>query len=1086
MLHALVEPKVRQWVESQGMELGPFHPSQMRGSYKDWLDDQKFEDMKTDIMRLAASEDDTPVKILKGLNRAGGGEWSPGQQQQAEEFRNAFAQVAPYFMRWSPKWWDTLHGSTGSSASLASAIADAHKYDDDMTAEKAVQMADSIVGEIYKDPMKHRGFSAAEIGDLYRQGARRGLWHMDMDADKMLEEMTPVIGVASALRDVMPEGYNRNDMGGIFNAFDVVSPGMGGYESYGDLEKRIRTSKQIQRMGGPMGAVVQRMGGIKPGPGMPSLHELNAQHAQLSRQAAGSPVMEMMAATRRMGRSGLLKPDSAAEKYLEALEGGQVEDMQPHQWAEMMESSGIPRHMALTMLNQRAENLQHVDEDMIMALRGAQRGIDHEPQLAAMQRMYPPTSQLNRELLKGEQTRLANQWGYKSWDHYNALQGDRVKMLPQIRRQAQQKAELERMHAGYNQSNPISRTIDNLKFHPNPSGRTMGASFLGGLPKIARDATVAVDLDGTLAKQMKPYDNNKIGDPRPGAKDAMDELKEKNCTIIINTVRGNKKLVGDWLKEHEIPYDHINENPDQPPGASAKPLADVYIDDRAVDARPAWRKVMEKVRPRIKVAAIRGIPDRTDFGDTGKLTKDQLVDLFIQRHLAQRAGEHFDYRIGTPDTGLYSWSMKPTRLPEPGQKRFVRQQPVHSHPYGSFEGRIGSGYGAGTVKQEQKGKVLITKASPTKIEFTTATSGVPERFILLKPDKWGEREWLLINNTPKEVIPYEKVRYKKIPAESVEPLITQMQEGTSVQAKIDGASSLIKLMSNGAEVVSYRVSKKTGRPIVHTERFFGGRPQMDIPKELVGTVLKGELYGERQPTQNPTAKPGRTVAEGTGSGPAVPGTGRLDDGRGSGRVIPPQELGGLLNASLVNSLDRQRQEGIQLKNMLFDIQQLGKQPVGQDVPYAERRKMIEQVLAHLPADKFGVPEQATTPEDAQAMWSQIRDKQHPLTEEGVVIHPPTGKPMKAKNLEESDVYIRSIYPGAGKYHNLGAGGFAYALSPGGPEVGRVGTGLSDDLRRDMHANPDAYTDRVARIHSQEQLPSGAWRSPALIALHEDY
>jgi hypothetical protein len=38
----------------------------------------------------------------------------------------------------------------------------------------------------------------------------------------------------------------------------------------------------------------------------------------------------------------------------------------------------------------------------------------------------------------------------------------------------------------------------------------------------------------------------------------------------------------------------------------------------------------------------------------------------------------------------------------------------------------------------------------------------------------------------------------------------------------------------------------------------------------------------------------------------------------------------------------------------------------------------------------------------------------------------------------------------------------------------------------MWNDPEAFVGRVARIHSQEQFPSGAWRAPALIALHEDY
>jgi hypothetical protein len=42
------------------------------------------------------------------------------------------------------------------------------------------------------------------------------------------------------------------------------------------------------------------------------------------------------------------------------------------------------------------------------------------------------------------------------------------------------------------------------------------------------------------------------------------------------------------------------------------------------------------------------------------------------------------------------------------------------------------------------------------------------------------------------------------------------------------------------------------------------------------------------------------------------------------------------------------------------------------------------------------------------------------------------------------------------------------------------------MRAHAFANPQDYVGRVARIRAQEQHPSGAFRMPALIALHEDY
>jgi hypothetical protein len=448
-----------------------------------------------------------------------------------------------------------------------------------------------------------------------------------------------------------------------------------------------------------------------------------------------------------------------------------------------------------------------------------------------------------------------------------------------------------------------------------------------------------------------------------------------------------------------------------------------------------------------------GIPERGDYGDLSKLEPGQLVDLIIQRHAAQRAGLHKDIRLGTPETGLYSWATRKD-LPKPGERRGLYQTDLHDYSYGDFQGTL-YGYGAGTVRRERKGKLLITKVGPNKISFTTGDERYPQRYALIRP-RGNNRAWILLNATPKEVIPYKKVHYTRIPADQVEATLQQLQPGSSVQAKIDGAASLVRLLEDGVEVTSYRAAKD-GMPIVHTERIFGGRPfGLNLPRELVGSVLKGELYGVQQPPEGPE------------------------------KVIPPQELGGLLNSTLANTLQTQKDRGIRLKNMLYDIQSLGGQDVDMDaVPYAQRLALVKEVIQHLPSDVFHAPDEANSPETATQLWKSIGAGQHPLTSEGIVIHPPTGKPSKAKFLDEQDVVIRGTFPGAGKYFKRGVGGFVYSLTPDGPILGRVGTGFDDDLRMDMYRDPEAYIGRTARVRSQGAFPeSGALRAPSLLALHE--
>ena len=100
-----------------------------------------------------------------------------------------------------------------------------------------------------------------------------------------------------------------------------------------------------------------------------------------------------------------------------------------------------------------------------------------------------------------------------------------------------------------------------------------------------RATVVGIDLDGTLAKELEKYDSKKIGDPIYNAKKILDKIKELDIIIIINTCRKDTTMVKSWLDQHEIPFDHINENPDQPKDTSDKVMADRYWDNR----QPSWR-----------------------------------------------------------------------------------------------------------------------------------------------------------------------------------------------------------------------------------------------------------------------------------------------------------------------------------------------------------------------------------------------------------------------------------------------------------------------------------------------------------------
>ncbi len=448
--------------------------------------------------------------------------------------------------------------------------------------------------------------------------------------------------------------------------------------------------------------------------------------------------------------------------------------------------------------------------------------------------------------------------------------------------------------------------------------------------------------------------------------------------------------------------------------------------------------------------AVIGIPDRSDYGDMSKLQIGALLDLVRQQHIARRAGEHEDFRVGNKDAGgLHSWAIR-KGMPEPGQKHLAVHQPIHAPEYAAFSGVIPEGYGAGSVSTKDLGKVLLTDVQPGKISMVVAHKKQPQYLSLIRND--GSRNWLMVNTTPTDAEKFkggvEKPHYKSRNWPDVEHHL----EDYVAQPKADGASQVFRLGPKGVEAFSYRTGKD-GRPLIHTERVFGGQ-RVAVPKELVGTILRGELMGFRG--QEKVARLYK-----------------------SAYVIPPQELGGLLNSSIAKSIIDQKDRDIQLKAMLYDI-------VGFKGTPQERHQRLAQIVEALKSDRFFLPEQAETPDDITNLQQRIASGEHPLTSEGIMLYPKEGgDPVKVKNTDEHDVIIQSLFPGKNKYHGSHSGGFAYSNEPGGPVVGEVGSGLSDETRAAMHARPEDFIGRTARVRAAKRMPSGALHSPVFLALHED-
>jgi hypothetical protein len=113
---------------------------------------------------------------------------------------------------------------------------------------------------------------------------------------------------------------------------------------------------------------------------------------------------------------------------------------------------------------------------------------------------------------------------------------------------------------------------------------------------------------------------------------------------------------------------------------------------------------------------------------------------------------------------------------------------------------------------------------------------------------------------------------------------------------------------------------------------------------------------------------------------------------------------------------------------------------------------------------------------------EIASGKHPQTTEGIVEYPKRGIPRKAVIEPTHDVPAVGVTLGEGKYRKKGIG----AILVGNLEnPTRVGTGLSDKLRKVLHENPKLVNGLVLKIKAKEKFPSGKYRSPVLVEFHPD-
>ena len=107
-------------------------------------------------------------------------------------------------------------------------------------------------------------------------------------------------------------------------------------------------------------------------------------------------------------------------------------------------------------------------------------------------------------------------------------------------------------------------------------------------------------MDGTICETKKPDEEYKDVKPKPGAVEALKKLKADGHTIIIHSSRNMAaqtnnvaKIIAvqapvfkEWFDKYGIEFDEL---------LFGKPLADIYIDDKALQYRESWIEIINKI-----------------------------------------------------------------------------------------------------------------------------------------------------------------------------------------------------------------------------------------------------------------------------------------------------------------------------------------------------------------------------------------------------------------------------------------------------------------------------------------------------------
>ena len=417
------------------------------------------------------------------------------------------------------------------------------------------------------------------------------------------------------------------------------------------------------------------------------------------------------------------------------------------------------------------------------------------------------------------------------------------------------------------------------------------------------------------------------------------------------------------------------------------------------------------------------------------LSEATVCDFTIQRHLARKAGLHYDLRL-ILNGKAYSWA---SRKP---MAKALFLQPPHSPAYASWEGEIKEGYGAGQVTVWDKGRAIVRTSPSGTLHIQFFGERTKGSYALV-----AQKGYFLCVKEKKQVLAAQPTNAytTKIPDEIWD------DPKVIAENKLDGANVSVRVGSKGMVFVSRRLSVD-GRPINKSDNIPHLR-DLRLPKAFRGAVVQGELAYTKSKFGIP--------------------------------VCSYETASGILNSLPPKAVETQHRIG---KLQFFPFEVLRAPGLSRNATYAERRLWLKRFVVACESPDVSLPEGRISGKRAwyeKIVGTKTKILGQERVGEGVVLkrldadrRSQRVKWFKAKTSDTLDLVITGFQPGQGRLKGKGIGALLVSDRTG-RLVGKVGSGLTDEERLDAFQHPRRYLGRVVEVKAMSVTDSGSLRAPRL-------